>query len=214
MYCSNCGEAAAGNFCSACGARVSAPTQVPVALPVARAVALPDWRHEVRVEALLRHPAVRERVARSAALAVKGVSGEKWLELFDKIARPPVSFKTVVEVAGPLYARLGIATGKSRAGALAAPAGEVLAAVLCSLARHGQTVAGSHQCGDGCVIDAALPSDFFAMAGKLVVTVRRAGAGTSLEAATAIPGQLYDWGKSRRCLDQLFAEVGADCRAS
>jgi hypothetical protein len=45
----------------------------------------------------------------------------------------------------------------------------------------------------------------------VVVSVRRAApAGTLVEAATNVPGQLYDWGKSQRCLDELFAEVAAD----
>ena len=202
MYCSNCGRQAAGNFCSGCGAKLGASV-----LPVARAIVLPDWRDEVRHAELLRHPEVRDRIARSVAKAVKGMSGEKWLELFDKLAKPPVSFKTVVEIAQPLYARLGIGTGKARSELLDSPPGAVIVGVLCSLARHGREVTDVHQGEDGCVIDATLPSDLLAMAGTLVVTVRKARSGTRVEAATTIPSQLFDWGKSRRCLDQFFAEL-------
>ncbi len=59
------------------------------------------------------------------------------------------------------------------------------------------------------MFEAKLPSDLWALEGQVVVTVERAGPGTRVEAATKIPGQLYDWGKSTRCLAKLFADLHA-----
>lgn len=201
MYCSNCGSKESGKFCSSCGTRLAG---------VVSPAPLTDWRQEIRYEVLLQHPEIRDRIARNAAQAVKGMSGEKWLELYDKLIRPPVSLKTVAEFVQPLYARLGIGTGKTVTETIPAPPGVVLAAVLCSLARNGREVKEVQQCDDGCVIDAVLPSDLFSLAGKLVITIHRTKRGMQVEAATRIPGQMFDWGKSRRCLNRLFEELRSD----
>ena len=207
MYCSNCGAPAAGNFCSGCGNKLSGGDPAPAPRPVARPVSLPDWRDEVRYEFLVKHPEVRDRIARSAKRAAPGVSGEKWLELFDKLAGSPVPLKAVAAVAQPLYARLGVSTGQVRDRSVRARPGEVLAAVLCSLARNGQEVTDVRQAADGCSVEAVFPSDLFALAGTVIVSVRQAGRGTHVEAATTVPGQWFDWGKGRRWLDRLFDEL-------
>ena len=107
----------------------------------------------------------------------------------------------------PIYSRLGIRTGKSRSAVVAAPVGKGLVAAVCSLARYGRSLKRVHQGEDGCVLEAVLPSDIWSWEGEVVVSVRRDRAGTQVEAATKIQGQLFDWGKSRRCLDQLFEDV-------
>ena len=63
---------------------------------------------------------------------------------------------------------------------------------------------------DGCVFEAVLPSDPMSLEGDLTVSVRRQGAGTEVAAATKIAGQMFDWGKSRRCLDVFFADLQLD----
>jgi hypothetical protein len=65
-----------------------------------------------------------------------------------------------------------------------------------------------HQLSDGCIIKAALPSDVFALEGELIIGVSRQPGGTRIEARTEIAGQMFDWGKSGRCLEELFGELG------
>ncbi len=60
---------------------------------------------------------------------------------------------------------------------------------------------------DGCILECSLPSDWRAFAGELVVDVERAPGGASVRAATMIPGQLYDWGKSKHVLERIFARL-------
>ena len=47
----------------------------------------------------------------------------------------------------------------------------------------------------------------FALEGDLILTVSRTQGGTQVEAKTEIPGQMFDWGKSSRCLEALFGEL-------
>ena len=47
-------------------------------------------------------------------------------------------------------------------------------------------------------------ADMFALTGNLVIAVRKCDSGTAVDAATHIPGQLFDWGKSSRCLEQIW----------
>jgi hypothetical protein len=118
-----------------------------------------------------------------------------------------VSISTIASIATPLFTALGIKTGKRRIESVRRPVGQVIVAVLCSLARHGQEVQKVHQGRDGCVIEAVLPSDLWSFAGELVVSVAATEEGAQVEAGTKIGGQLFDWGKSRRCLDQLFTDI-------
>jgi hypothetical protein len=129
------------------------------------------------------------------------------LALADKLVPLGVSLEGLAGVAQPLYAKLGVKTGKQRAQHVPAPVGQVLVRALCSLARHGQTLRGVTQAADGCLLEATLPSDVFALEGDLMVSVRRAGSQAEVSGATRIPGQLFDWGKSHRCLDELFSDL-------
>jgi hypothetical protein len=202
MYCSDCGAKAAGSFCSQCGARLA--TLEPAAQALDQ-----DWQHEIRYAVLLHFPEVRDLLAQHAARMSKGLSGEAFLDLCEKVYEPVpgVSLSTLAGILAPLYARMGIRTGKVRTEYLPAPAGRVLVAVLCSLAGHGRTITGVHQGEDGCVLEAVLPSDFRSFEGQFIVSVRRHGPEAQVEAATRIPGQLFDWGKSRQCLHQLFEDL-------
>ena len=205
MFCTNCGSklcghTAAGNFCAHCGTKIAALSE---ALPT-------DWSAEHRYETLLRYPEIREQIERAAAESRTWLTGEQFLKIAEKAFEPlvGVSLETVTAIALPISRKLGIQTGKSRSELVAAPLGHTIVAVLCSLARHGRKLTKVHQAEDGCVLEATLPRDIRAMAGELLVTIRRAGNCTQVEAATKIAGQLFDWGKSKQCLNQLFAELG------
>lgn len=209
MFCSECGAAARGKFCSSCGTAltlvaIQSPNVIPV--PV-------DWSDISDCQSLLAIPAVRDQISRAASKAKKGLSGEEVLETFGKTMGKlagipvPIPMTGLAHFAQSTYAKLGIKTGKTRTEFITQPIGHVLVSLLCSLARNCRELRGTHQITDGVIIVAALPSDLFALEGDLVLTVARAKTGTQIEAKTDIPGQIYDWGKSNRCLDALFAEL-------
>jgi hypothetical protein len=208
MFCSECGAAAHGKFCSSCGTAVS-----PVVNRSADVIPVPvDWSDMCDCEQLLAIPEVRDQISRAASQAKKGISGEEILETFGKTMGKlagipvPIPMTGLAHFAQSTYAKLGIKTGKSRTEIIPQPIGHVLVSLLCSLARNSRELRGTHQITDGVILVAALPSDLFALEGDLVLTVTCARAGTQIEAKTDIPGQIYDWGKSNRCLDSLFAE--------
>lgn len=209
MFCSECGARARGKFCSSCGCKLEtldAPSTDVVPLPT-------DWSQIIDYETLLRIPAVRDAISRSAAQAKKSMTGEEILDAyfkaFGKLAGLPVPIPVsgLAKFTQSAYAKLGIQTGKERSAFIARPAGEVLVSILCSLARNGRTLRSAHQLSAGCLLVAALPSDLFAFEGDFIITVTRTQGGTQVNAKTDIQGQLFDWGKSTRCLDDLFTEL-------
>lgn len=202
MFCSNCGAEVSGNFCSKCGAplrNVSASS----------AAVTQDWSREIVYKTLIRIPEVRDIVSRHDAMAKKRLSGEEFLAFSDKIIPLGVSLEKLGAVAQPIYAQLGVKTGKEYSETLSSPPGTVIASVLCSLARHGQVLQQVRQFEDGCLLEATLPSDMWSFEGVLYISVRKTETGTRVDGATKIEGQLFDWGKSKRCLETLFADIKA-----
>ncbi len=204
MFCSECGQSARGNFCSHCGTPL---TFLASAVELTSVEIVPDWDREVQYEAILKYPGVRETIERYARQAPKRLSGEQFLQLAEKLMPTAVPLERLVAVVQPLYARLGIKTGKVRVEEVTAPVGKVIVRTLCSLGRHGQMLRGITQATDGCLFEATLPSDMFALEGSLLVSVQRSGSQAEVRGATRIDGQLYDWGKSKRCLNQLFTDL-------
>ncbi len=207
MFCSECGKPAHGKFCSDCGAPLAMTESTSEVVPVE---GVPEWDREVQYETILKFPGVRDTIERHARQAPKRMTGEQFLMLADKLVPLGVPLEGLVAVVQPFYSRLGIKTGKERAHQVQAPVGRVIVRALCSLARHGQTLRGVTQAVDGCLLEATLPSDLFSLEGNLLVSVRRSGSQAEVSGATHIGGQLFDWGKSNRCLDQLFTDLACE----
>jgi len=206
MFCSQCGTEATGNFCWKCGARLAHPGSTEEGSPKPDDARI-DWAQEIHYEIIARQAEVRQLLARAAAVAKKRMTGEEFLAAIDKIAKFAVPLATLAEIAQPLTVRLGLGTGKSRSESFNLPPGRVIVGALCSMARHDQTLRGVEQGPDGCMLKAALPSDMWSLEGDLFVTIRRAESATRVEAATKVRGQLFDWGKSKAVLEDLFSEI-------
>jgi hypothetical protein len=209
MYCSECGKRALGKFCWSCGAPLVPNCAGDEQQKDADLVNV-DWARLTSYESLLRVPEVRDRIALHAAMCKSKFSGEQFLECCDKVLTPltgGVPLTLIANIAQPLSEKLGLKTGKNRAERLGEPPGKVIVAILCSLARNGQKLGQVEQAENGCTLHAAIPSDLWSLKGDLVVEVRAEGNTTLVEAGLTIPGQVYDWGKSQRCLGQLFADV-------
>ena len=204
MHCSECGVEASGKFCWSCGAALRQPGAVPpAAVPPAAA-----WDGEdPDYAAVVAIPAVRDLLGAEAAAADHPMSGEEFLAKCEKVLPQPVPLVPLAEVIVPIYAQLGIKTGRTEKRVVPLPAGVALAGVLLSLARHGNDINRVEQAEDGCVVHAKLKSTMWHHKGHLVVTVTREGSGAVIEAATKIPGQLFDWGQSKIRLQTLFEDV-------
>ena len=199
-YCSQCGRRAQGNFCSGCGCSLHASAD--------DLAAVADWRREVRYDVIASVAEVKQRVGQATAQAKMSLSGEQFLSLAESLT-PGVPLEKLAGIVQPLYASWGVKTGKERSDTVAAPVGEAIVRVLCSLARRGQEILSVEQHDDGCTIAATLPSDMWALGGKMIVAVRRDPRGARIDASTRIEGQLFDWGKSRKRLELLLGDVRA-----
>ncbi len=142
-------------------------------------------------------------------MAEKPLSGEEFLALSDKIIPLGLPLEKLGAVIQPISAQLGVKTGNEYSETLPIPPGIVIVSALCSLARHGQVLQQVQQFEDGCLLEATLPSDMWSWEGSLYVSVHKTAAGTRVDGATQIKGQLFDWGKSKRCLETLFADIRA-----
>ncbi|QDU73900.1 hypothetical protein Pan97_09000 [Bremerella volcania] len=207
MYCSNCGVKAGGNFCFQCGSRLQYTEDVVSEdlIPT-----IESWDEDADYERIARHPDVRTAIASHAAQARPGLSAEALMEIADKVVPIGISYSAVASIAQPMWASLGVRTGKQRSAVLALPIGRVMARVLCSLAKNQQAVQRVEQEADGCTIQAELPSSIWAMQGILTVKLARQDDGCVVTVATDIPGQAFDWGMSQRCLDTLLQEIQQD----
>jgi hypothetical protein len=207
MFCSECGKESAGKFCWNCGAPLHAGggTQpVPISPSVRE-----EWQNDIDYEKLISNPAVRDLLAKQKPAAVR-MTGEEFAESFGKIVKSPVSLGPVMAIMHDFSARF-VHTGKTRSEHYRRPVGRVIVSALCALAKGGYKVQGVSQASDGCMMICEIPSDMFSFAGQLLVTIQREPEGASVHANTRIEGQLFDWGKSNRCLNQLFngIEVGS-----
>ena len=209
MFCSQCGTKAAGNFCSGCGTRLPASV-VAVVDSVSPAVEPLDWQQDANFENIVRVEVVRTAIALNVSNAVKGISAEAIFAIYDKLLASPIPLERLAAVMQPLYASWGIRTGKERIEVLEAPIGRAIAQCLCSFAKNGQAFLNATHIEGGCLLVAELPSSLCSLKGKLQVTLSGQSARTRVEAATLIPGQVYDWGKSSRCLDRFFSDLHSD----
>jgi hypothetical protein len=215
MYCSECGAPGSGNFCTNCGTRL-APATVAWGAPAPAAAPAPapagDWSREVRYHALVAHPEVRGLIARAGRGDRLNVSAETVLKVYDKFLAKAVGGIELSELSTlvvPILKRMGVQTARQRVETVHAPAGRTIVAVLCSFAARGNTIKDVHQGADGCAIEAVLPSDVWSWEGTVLVSVAADGERSRLDASTRVGGQMFDWGKSVRWLDQLVGDVRA-----
>lgn len=216
MFCTQCGAQAAPEhrFCAGCGARLegvvadatgSAPAEAAPAGP------LEDWRETTNYRVVLGHPEVKALIAEASKTTKAGMSAEEFLKLAQPVLNAAgaggVSMKLIAEIATPIYARMGVKTGKDAKNGYATPYGRVLAAILCSLASRSQTLIAVQEGTDGCVVQAEIPSSLTTWKGKLTLSVERKPEGTLVTSAVVFEGQSSDWGRSKRVLEELHQDI-------
>ena len=169
----------------------------------------PQWAKEVRYENLIRIKEVRDLVSKHAAMAKKNLTLEELTAFCDKMIPLGISIEKSIESARTINEQIGIKTGKEYSDNFLNPPGIMIVSALCSFARNGIVLRQVQQYEDGCLLEAVVPSSIWSYEGILYVSVRKAGTGTRVDAATLIKGQIFDWGKSKNCLEVLFADLKA-----
>jgi hypothetical protein len=205
MFCPECGKPASRKFCAHCGAPLD-PVTSEASAPD-RVVLPMNWDDEIRYDVLVKIPEVRRIIADHADQARGNITAEQWFRIFDSVVSIGIPMEKFSGIAQTLWARVGVVTGKEREVVVPAPVGRVLVRALCFLARNGQEIRAIHQEDDACRIDARLPSNLFSLEGLFILTVSRHPSGSSVSVRTKIPGQAFDWGKSRRTLKAFLNEL-------
>lgn len=168
-----------------------------------------SWTESINFREIMAVPEIRRLIDDNVRAYKPSMSGEEFLGKAEKLIGAGVPLKLIGDVVAPLYAKMGVKTGKSVSVTLSLPPGRAIAAALCSMARHGQTLDQAEQATDGLALTAQIPSDIWSFKGSIVCAFARSGDGTKLDAATTIPGQMYDWGKSERLLKALQSEINS-----
>jgi zinc-ribbon domain len=234
MYCTKCGRQAGpdDHFCAKCGTRIVRESEASAGLGVAAwfapasvaAAAVPaqpvfepppgpleDWRETMSYRVVLSHPEVKGLIDQASQASKAGMTGEEFLKLAQPLLKASgagdVPMQLIIEIAQPMYAKLGIKTGKEARQGYKTSYGRVLAAMLCSMASRKQTLVAIHEGTDGCIVEAEIPSSLTTWKGRLNATLERKAEGTMVTSAAVFEGQAADWGRAKRLLDELHQDI-------
>jgi hypothetical protein len=154
-------------------------------------------------------PQCQEILKWAAADADTQMSSEEFLASAAKVVAIPLPLGAIGAGLSRGYAALGVRTGKTQTHIVDQPYGYALLAVLAFLAASAMPIADVADTNEQCLVQAVLPSNPLTWKGRILVTLRADGRRVHVEAATKIPGQMYDWGRSKRTLGKLFQTVEA-----
>lgn len=205
MYCHNCGQKAFGNFCSHCGTKLITPEVTDSA----GSVAAPHWSLEKNYTQLINYPDVRNLIAGYAEQSSKKLTAEEFLGLIDIVFKPVsgISLAKMTDLLVSIYGKMGIKTGKKAKRSFELPISEVIVKALCSLAKNGYPVKTVEQAVNGLAIIAKIPSDMWTWGGDLIITIEDMDSTTLVGIHVKIKGQLMDWGKSKKVIRKIMADI-------
>ncbi len=172
-----------------------------------------DWTMQLNYETLLSIPAARARIAASSRGASIGLTSQDLLAIFDAVSPVGISLEKLNTVLLPIYDKLGLKTLRWAQDRFAAPPGRVLLALLCVLARESLMVTEVQQDVDLCQMAVDIPSSLVTNPGQLFVVLQADSSGVYLEMRTSIPGQLVDFGKSKRLIQTILTGIAADLQS-
>jgi hypothetical protein len=193
MRCSNCGSEVTGRFCSECGAQLVSQGSI---------ADFTSYRQ------IIADPRCREIIA-SYANQAKGefLSANEFLNIAQTVMPVSVPMEALGKISSKLGAAIGIKTTKARQMHLSYNFGHVLLVAICSLAKHCMKIQSVSEMQQSCTIEAVLPSSMWAWQGTIRLAIVVEDTGTKLIAETEVPGQMYDWGKSKRTIETLLSEI-------
>jgi hypothetical protein len=193
MRCSNCGSEVTGRFCSECGAQLFSQESI---------ANFTSYRQ------IMADPKCQEIIA-SYANRAKGefLSADEFLNIAQTVMPVSIPMETLGNISSKLGAAIGIKTTKARQMHLHHNFGYVLLWTICSLAKHCMKIQSVSETQQSCTVEAVLPSSMWAWQGTIRLAIVAEETGTRLIAETEVPGQLYDWGKSKRTIETLLSEI-------
>lgn len=182
----------------------------PPAAPIDMS-SLPDWRTAINYAAVIGHPEVQNLVRDAKGANPGGMTAEEFIDVAKPLLKAAgadaVPLKLVMDIAQPMYAKMGIKTGSETRQGYKSSFGRTLAAVLCSLASRNQRLTGIDEGTDGCVLHVELPTSLFTYKSSMTLTLSSVPEGTMMTGAVLVPGQMSDFGHSKKVLAALHEDV-------
>ena len=192
MHCPNCGaKVDSARFCPNCGK------------PLTTNQTAGKIRDYTSYEAIVADARAKELLQREAAGARRAASEQEIFESIERIVPVPVPVSLIVEV----YSALGVKTGKIREQVVNGRYAYAILGALSYLVRQSMPVTRVSETVDGCIVHAVLPPSWWHWQGEVVIAFINLGSQAKVHAAVKIPGQMYDWGKSKAYLQGLFETV-------
>jgi len=193
MLCSNCGREVTGRFCSECGAQLVSQESIADFTSYRQIMADPKC----------------QEIITSCANQAKGefLSASEFLNIAQSVMPVSIPMEALGKVGSKLGTALGIKTTKARQMHLPHNFGYVLLGIICALAKHCIKIQSVSETQQSCTVEAVLPSSMWAWQGTIRLAIVSEDTGAKIIAETEVPGQLYDWGKSKRTIESLLSEI-------
>jgi hypothetical protein len=216
MYCVQCGAGGAARFCRECGKSQSLDIQdgstvfVEPNTAVSKASLTDDWAQGLDYHRLLEFDEPRKRLVAASKRSKSGVTGDDVLAIFEAVSPSKISWSKLTHAIVPFVDKLGIRTSNRTQADWQAPAGRVLLAYLCTLASHSLEVTEVQQEEDSCILSAKIPLGIITNSGKVTTKLETQSGWVRATMVVTISGQFYDWGRSKRLLEDFLAGINAD----
>ncbi len=168
------------------------------------------WTRDLDYQAVLATQFARDRLAAAAWGITPGLTADDLLGIFDAVSPVGVSLQKLNGALLPIYDKIGIKTLRWARGSFTAAPGRVLLSLLCALAKNSLEVTDVHQASMQCGLTVKIPSSLYTNQGELLVLLRQEADEVLVEIRTRIFGQYFDWGKSKRLIDELFVRISDD----
>lgn len=205
MYCFRCGASDVAAFCPSCGQNQSAASRSESATIVEATLA---WSDSLNYELIIAHPEVRQHLSTIRPRAMRGLTGEDLLSVFDAVSPIGFSLAKLTDAVLPIYDKLGIKTQHQSEVAFPAPAGRLMLATLSSLVYKSLAIETVEQGTDQCLLISKIPIGLITNRGQLSILLERHSTAVRVAMSTTLSAQLYDWGKSKRLQQELFELIG------
>ena len=209
MFCTQCGETVSEEdlFCRFCGEELNSKKLSTERTPRSN----DEWRSSFDYRKVLHHPEVINTIRSLTTPKSAGMSSDEYLlaalPLLGVTGVAAVPLSAMVDILPKWGDRIGIRSGKSEEQHFSLQPGEAIAAIACSFATRGMQLIDGEQAIDGCILTAKFPSNIWTGGGEISACITPKKSYLSILATTTVPGQLFDWGTSRRLLNGLFEDL-------
>lgn len=117
----------------------------------------------------------------------------------------PDLFTPLLKVSDALWSNLGVQGTKRFCQEFQGAYPQVAARLIQALTHHRCSITALGDTATGCFIEAKQPADVFSLRGTLAADVIAVSPElVRVEVASETKGQLFDWGKGRRLIEQIF----------